>query len=277
LAGIPSKFPDARDWALDLVAGVLESLANDEDVAREAAPGAAVFYASFGMDDQVRLWLDRGTHQHSPDWRDGVLVSLLQWSVGAGDLAGARQWLSQVETPRMRDGAHACLARALAMGSPETAVLEHLEAITDQIRKAALAAELAVVPEVSGSVVGLYSLLLALQDSPETLAKLLSQLVEDHPGHPLVQDIAKVFGDNPEPAGSPDYHFAPMCTQPSVLEFFGRRSRPQLESLQGRLEAEAEANRPQYLMKFAQLLVSEGILEVGEIQEFVDMLGGSNK
>ena len=122
------------------------------------------------------------------------MLALLQWSAQRGDLDGAGRWLLQVETPDMRDPAHMVLARAMAESAPEVAVTEHLEQIEDEVHRAALAAELAQVPAVTGTLQGLYGLLLVLQEAPETLADLLERLVVDHPDSPLVADIAKVFG-----------------------------------------------------------------------------------
>ena len=202
LADLPTRAPEAKDWALALVDGILTPLTEDPDIARQAAPAAAVFYAAFGLDDQVRIWLDHGSHQHSPRWRDRVMVALLEWSAGRGDLAAARDWLAQIQTPDMRDPAHMALARAMATQSPEQAVTEHLEAIEDEVHRAALAAELATVPEVTNTTEGLYGLLLVMQEDSGALADLLERLVVQHPDNPLVTDIAAVFGSGSASAGN---------------------------------------------------------------------------
>jgi Leucine-rich repeat (LRR) protein len=202
LADLPTRAPQAKDWALPLVDGVLAPLTADPDTARQAAPAAAVFYAAFGLDDQVRTWLDHGSHQHSPRWRDRVMVALLEWSANRGDLSAARDWLAQIQTPDMRDPAHMALARAMATQSPEQAVTEHLEAIEDEVHRAALAAELATVPEVTNTTEGLYGLLLVMQEDSGALADLLERLVVQHPDNPLVTDIAAVFGGGSASAGN---------------------------------------------------------------------------
>ena len=108
-------------------------------------------------------------------------------------MSKASHWLSQVETADMRDPAHAELARSMARSSPESAT-EHLEAIEDETKRAALAAELSGLPEVTANVEGLYGLLLSLQSNPDALADLLERLLATHPESALVSDIAGVFG-----------------------------------------------------------------------------------
>jgi Leucine-rich repeat (LRR) protein len=193
LADIPTRAPEARDWAVALVEQVLAPLVVMDAPARDAAPAAAVFYAAFGRDEQVRAWLDRGTHPHAPRWRDRVLVALQAWAAGRGDLDRARRWLAEVRTPELRDQAHAALARALAASAPEQAVGEHLEAIEGEALRTAVAADLAHVPAVTGTVEGLYGLLLTLQETPDAMAEFIEQLILDHPDSPLVADIARTF------------------------------------------------------------------------------------
>ena len=259
LADLPTRAPEAKDWALPLVDDVLAPLTEDPDTARQAAPAAAVFYAAFGLDDQVRTWLDHGSQQHSPRWRDRVMVALLQWSAGRGDLAAARDWLAQIQTPDMRDPAHMALARAMATQSPEQAVTEHLEAIEDEVHRAALAAELATVPEVTNTTEGLYGLLLVMQEDSGALADLLERLVAQHPDNPLVTDIAAVFGVSPDRTGP---SVSDILNRPEWADFVpGRklaRFQESIDATAEELAAEGIAHR----MKDAGLLDEEDIAEV---------------
>ena len=269
LAELPERAPEARDWAVALVGRTLAPLTTDADVAREAAPAGAVFYAAFGMDAEVRTWLDHGTHPYSPRWRDRVVVALLEWCAARGDMAGAQRWLAEVQTPDMRDPAHGALAKALAATAPATAI-EHLEAIEDEIRQTALAAELAEVPELTGTTEGLYGLLLILQADPDALADLLERLVKTHPDSPLVADLAQAFGGEGSGGSEgplPAYVLRPLCTGEVVADFVGRRGRAKLATLDQRLQAEAAAAAPTHRTAVANLLLDEGLIEAEDVPE----------
>lgn len=267
-----------RVQVLALAETTLAPLTEDAEIARVAAPAAAVLYAAYGLDDLVRVWLDRGTHPHSPRWRDRVLLALMRWSVERGDLAGARRRLAEVKTPDLRDPAHETLARTLAVSAPQLAVTGHLEAIEDEARRAALATELGRLPQVTGTPQALYGVLLVLQEAPEALAEFLERLVDDYPGSPLVEELDRVFRAEREPSGGghggaiPAWAYGDLCAHPETLRFLGHRSRPRLEALQARLVREGREAAAARCAAFAALLVEEGLLDVNDSAALADAL-----
>jgi hypothetical protein len=57
------------DWLLPTVRGWLAPIAppaGKPEHARQLAPAAAVFFAGFGLDTDVRVWLEHGTHPDAP-------------------------------------------------------------------------------------------------------------------------------------------------------------------------------------------------------------------
>ena len=194
LSDLSSQTTETREWALGLVGGVLDSLPSDPDVLRDAAVGAAVFYASFDDENKVRQWLDHGSHQHSPRWRDRIYVALINWASEKKKYKQARLWLGEIVTTELRDPAHATFARQLAQISPHDAVQEHLEQIESKALQLVVAQELMFEPKITGQKESLYGLLLILQQQPDTLAEFIEKIVVQHPNSSLVEEIASIFG-----------------------------------------------------------------------------------
>ena len=191
-------------WLVPYIREVLAPIASEAAHARRAAPAAAVFFAGFGMDDEVRDWLDRGTVAHAPHWRDDVVLALLGREAGAGDLPAARRWWSTLATPEGRDKGRAALARAFASRLPEAAAAE-LEDIGDDALRGRVARELGTEPALLGTPAGLYALVMALEHDADALGRILVSLVDSHPKSLLVAALARDLAPSttaaPEPLG----------------------------------------------------------------------------
>jgi Leucine-rich repeat (LRR) protein len=179
----------APEWLVSLARDVLAPLTAKADHARLAAPAAAVFFAGFGLDADVRAWLDHGTHPDAPYWRDRVIHALLTRDAKAGDLSAARRWLGQLVTDDAKDAARATLAEAFASRLPEEAAKE-LDAIGDDAVRGRIAKKLGKERALLATPAGLYALVLALQDDADALGDTLTALVEAHPGSALVAALA---------------------------------------------------------------------------------------
>ena len=111
---------------------------------------------------------------------------------------------------------------------------------------------------VTGTLQGLYGLLLVLQEAPDTLADLLERLVADHAESPLVADIARVFGAGEDVGASEVLH--EVLAHPGWTEFVPKRK---FASFSESLEAKGETQRL-VVEAVAQRLVSEGLLDADE-------------
>jgi Leucine-rich repeat (LRR) protein len=197
----PKPRRPAPDWLVPLVRDVLAPLERDEDHARRAAPGAAVFFAGFGLDAEVRRWLEHGTHPDAAVWRDHVWLALLQRALRNQALDQARDLFREVATPRLRDEARALLAQALVARLPAEAAQE-LEAIEDDALRAKAAKALQAEPAMLATPAGLYALVLAQQHDPDALGDTLRALVEACPHSPLVEAVRRDLA--PPVAAAPD-------------------------------------------------------------------------
>jgi hypothetical protein len=184
-----------------MVRDVLTPLERDEDHARRAAPGAAVFFAGFGLDADVRRWLEHGTHPDAPVWKDRVRLALLQRALRNEALDEARDLFRDLATPRLRDEARALLAHAFAARLPDQAARE-LDAIEDDALRAKAAKALQAEPALLATPQGLYALLLAQQHDPDALGDTLSALVDACPHSPLVEAVRRDLA--PPVAAAPD-------------------------------------------------------------------------
>jgi hypothetical protein len=180
----------APSWLLTTITEVLAPIAANADYARAAAPAAAVFYAGFGAEAEVRAWLDRGTHPKAPHWRDRVVLALLRRDVASSDPDLARRWFEQLATDEARDTARSVMAEAFAARLPVEAATE-LDAIGDDALRQAVATRLRYEPALLGTPAGLYAVVLALQDDPEALGDTLAALVAAHPESALVTALAR--------------------------------------------------------------------------------------
>ena len=199
---VPNFSPDTEVWANELVKTTLARHAKNPDEAREAAAAATVFYKASDQDEKVREWLKHGTHPRSPRWRDRIRVALVEWQLRRTDqddlwkLEQALDELKRIQTSEQKDRAHKALARKFDLfETGSKAAVEHLEEIEDEVSKVALASELAEAPEITGTVEGLYGLLLPLQEDPKKLAGLIEKLVKTHGDSAVVADISQAFKD----------------------------------------------------------------------------------
>jgi hypothetical protein len=204
-SGAPSAAPDITGLSdlLDWVrTEVLAPLTNVPEHARLAAPAAAVLFAGFGLDAEVRAWLDRGTVPEAPHWRDRVLSALVARASRVADVHDARRWMGQIQSPEALDQCRAALAQALAARLPAEAAAE-LDAIGDDALRTRVALTLRAEPALLGTPAGLYALVLALQDEADALGEVLSNLVSAHPDSPLVAALVADLSPPaaPAPAG----------------------------------------------------------------------------
>ena len=191
LADAPAS---ARGWALDLAQRALVPVAASASHAREVAPAAAVFFHAQGRTADVDAWLERGSVAQVPAWRDRVLVALLSRALRMDEVLEARRLLGLVQTPERRDEARGMLVQHLAEKAEFRDAAAELDAIVDRARRASVAAQALerTVAFASESHAGL-SLLLALDGDPDTLADVLTAMVQQTPDSELVRQLAVVF------------------------------------------------------------------------------------
>jgi Leucine-rich repeat (LRR) protein len=204
-SGAPSAAPDLTGLS-DLLAWVrtevLAPLTAVPEHARLAAPAAAVLLAGFGLDAEVRAWLDRGTVPEAPHWRDRVLSALVARASRVADVHDARRWMAQIQSPEALDQCRAALAQALAARLPTEAAAE-LDAIGDDALRTRIALTLRAEPTLLATPADLYALVLARQNQADAPGEVLSTLVSAHPDSPLVAALVADLSPPaaPAPAG----------------------------------------------------------------------------
>jgi Leucine-rich repeat (LRR) protein len=102
-------------------AHVLAPLAADADLACRAAPAAAALFAGFGLDAEVRVWLDHGTIPAAPHGRDRMLLALVMRAARSGAFLEARRWVGQMFGSAARGEGRRRIAAALATRLPPEA------------------------------------------------------------------------------------------------------------------------------------------------------------
>lgn len=269
LADAPAS---AQGWALDLAQQALLPVLASTNHARELAPAAAVFFHSQGRTADVDAWLERGSVAQVPAWRDRVLVALLSRALRMGEALEARRLLGLVQTPERRDEARGMLVQYLAEKAEFRDASAELDAIVDRARRASAAAQALerTAAFARESHAGL-SLLLALDGDPDTLADVLTAMVQQAPESELVRQLAVVFA----PTAGVDLGEAvdALMAHESVIQ----RTRPrQLAGLRSRVRADRQLANRVLIHGTAALLEEEGLVENEHTAELTaEMLGES--
>jgi hypothetical protein len=224
-SGAQSAAPDLTGLS-DLLAWVrtevLAPLTAVPEHARLAAPAAAVLFAGFGLDAEVRAWLDRGTVPEAPHWRDRVLSALVARASRVADVHDARRWMAQIQSPESLDQCRAALAQALSARLPAEAAAE-LDAIGDDALRTRVALTLRAEPALLGTPAGLYALVLALQDEADALGEVLSTLVSAHPDSPLVAALVADLSPPAAPAPASAADLVAVTSHDAWLDEVPRR------------------------------------------------------
>jgi hypothetical protein len=263
--GPESARRSALPWLVARIRELLSPIAAQDEPARQAAPAAAVFYAGFGLDAEVRAWLERGTRPEAPHWRDRVVNALLARDVRRDELASARRRLKELVTEDAQDAARAMLAEAFAARLPAEAASE-LDAIGNDALRARVARTLGAEPAMLAEPAGLYAVVLALQDDGAALGQTLATLVETCPESPLVAVLAREFAPpGPDPVAASDL-LPEVLAHPAWREEIAGRK---WDGFTGRLPA------PRALLAeaVAARAVAEGLIEPETRDEIVGRVG----
>ena len=267
LADVPAT---AKAWALDLAQRSLLPVAASAIHAREVAPAAAVFFHAQGLAGEVDAWLERGSVAQVPAWRDRVLVALLGRALRCGEILEARRLLALLHTPERRDEARGLLVQHLSSRAEFRDGAAELDAIVDRAVRASVAANaLRQAPAWAGEPDAGLSLLLALDGDPDTLAEVLTSMIQQAPDSELVRHLAAVFAPKQgvDLAESVDALFA----HPSVAD----RVKPkQLAALRGRISADAALVHQALVHGTAALLEAEGLVDEDERAEIMAAILG---
>jgi Leucine-rich repeat (LRR) protein len=267
LADVPAS---AKAWALDLAQRALLPVAASATHAREVAPAAAVFFHSQGLATEVDAWLERGSVAQAPAWHDRVLVALLGRALRAGEILEARRLFALVQTPERRDAARGLLVEHLSSRSEFRNAAAELDTIVDRAVRASVAASaLRNAPAWAAEPDASLSLLLALDGDPDTLAELLSSMIQQAPDSELVRHLAAVFA--PTQGVDLAKQLDALLAHPSVAE----RVKPkQLATLRWRIGADASLAHRILVHGTAALLEAEGLADDDERAEITAAILG---
>jgi Leucine-rich repeat (LRR) protein len=260
----------AKAWALDLAQRALLPVAASVTHAREVAPAAAVFFHSQGLATDVEAWLERGSVAQAPAWRDRVLVALLGRALRAGEILEARRLFALVKTPERQDEARGLLVQHLSSRSEFRDAAAELDAIVDRAVRASVAASaLRQSPPWAAEPDAGLSLLLALDGDPDTLAEVLSSMIQQAPDSELVRHLAAVFA--PTQGVDLAKQLDALLAHPSVAE----RVKPkQLAALRRRIGADASLAHRTLAQGTAALLQAEGLVDDDERAEITATILG---
>jgi Leucine-rich repeat (LRR) protein len=264
--------PSARGWALDLVQRALVPVMASASHARQVAPATAVFFHSQGRTADVDVWLERGSVAQVPAWRDRVLVALLSRALRMDEVLEARRLLGLVQTPERRDEARGMLVQHLAEKAEFRDAAAELDAIVDRARRASVAAQALerTAAFASESHAGL-SLLLALDGDPDTLADVLTAMVQQAPDSELVRQLAVVFA----PTAGVDLGEAvdALLAHESVIK--RTKSKP-LAGLRSQVRADRRLVYEALVHGTAALLATKGLVDSDEAAEVTAALLGES-
>jgi hypothetical protein len=267
LADAPAS---AKAWALDLAQRALLPVAASVSHGREVAPAAAVFFNAQGIVSEVDAWLERGSVAQAPAWRDRVLVALLGRALRAGEVLEARRLLALVQTPVRLDEARGLLVRHLSSRAEFRDAAAELDAIVDRAVRASVAASaLRQVPAWAAEPDASLSLLLALDGDPDTLAEVLSSMIQQAPDSELVRHLAAVFAPKQgvDLAGSVDA----LLAHPSVAR---NTKEARLSALRGRVGVDGSLAQRALILGTTALLEAEGLVDARERAEITAAILG---
>ena len=262
LADIPVKYPTSKEWALTFVEELLAPFKDNEDWARTIAPAAAVFYAGFELQEEVKFWLDKGTHPYLPKWRDNILLALVSYYAQKSAFPKARFYAKEISLPDVQDKGRVVLATAMSAHFPKEA-LEEFVKINDVVLQTALAKQLALEPNILASSQGLYQILLCLEQTPELFSEFVANVLETQPNTQFVESIEALFAKQVESNGI-STEFISLCENPEVLQFVAQRK---IDKLKQELQDGSIEERALLLNSFIALLVDKKILDEEESKE----------
>jgi hypothetical protein len=254
LAEVPAT---AKAWALDLAQRALLPVAASATHAREVAPAAAVFFHSQGLVTEVDAWLERGSAAQAPAWRDRVLVALLGRALRTGEVLEARRLFALVQTPERRDEARGLLVQHLSSRAEFRDAAAELDAIVDRAVRASVAASaLRQAPAWSAEPHAGLSLLLALDGDPDTLAEVLSSMIQQAPDSELVRHLAAVFA--PTQGADLAKQLDAILAHASVAEHAIPK---RLSALRGRIGADTKLVNRALVHGAVALLEADGVID----------------
>ena len=262
LADIPIMYPTSKEWALTFVEELLEPFKDNEDWARTIAPAAAVFFAGFELQEEVKFWLDKGTHPYLPKWRDNISLALVSYYAQKAAYSKARIYLKEISLPDVQDQGRVVLATAMSAHFPKEA-LEEFVAIKDVILQTDLAKQLALEPNILVSSEGLYQILLCLEQTPELFSEFVANVLETQPNTKFVDSIEALFSKPVESNGI-STEFISLCENPEVLQFVAQRK---IDKLKQELQDGSIEERALLLNSFVSLLVDKKILDEEDSKE----------
>ena len=257
----------AREWAIELVAGVLEKLTEQRQ--REIGPSICLFYAKSGLDQKVREWLERITQPEAPIWKDRVLACLALRDLEHDDFSAARHRLQSMEVETEKDRVLEALAEALAQTAPAEAG-EALEQITDTIRQSKLAKELSSQPVFTSDIKNVYRLLLVMESDTVALSELIVRLTDQHPDSEFVRELGKQFGAVQEESAGLSEIVDGLLESPPIKDATKKK---ELASFRETILGDPKSMKMALAQGLVRQMQNSGMLDEEEAQELMEELG----
>ena len=191
VGGVCATLPREEDpgWSRDWLAALEKARLADAKALLRVAPEICLAHARLGEMGGLGRWLAHFTDPSDPAALDPLQAALAQFQLASGKPEAAENHLFAIQSPAFRDPVLEEWVTAIAETDLEQASAKLL-LIEDPARRRELAQRLAAKPGATEAT--LQRLVVAVGDSPEALAGVISQL-PDPKSKALLQDISEAL------------------------------------------------------------------------------------
>jgi Leucine-rich repeat (LRR) protein len=184
-------FETNSEWSLQWLERLEGERSADAKALLSVAPEICLAYARSGQIEALGRWVGRFTDPSDPGALDPVQAALAAFQMNRGDWHEAEGHIFAVQSSQSRDPLLQNFVEALVESNPEKATT-HLLLIENQSIRSKLAKQLVVRTELANSESILHRLIVATDESPATLAELISALPIPY-NQPLIQKISEAL------------------------------------------------------------------------------------